>query len=54
MILLDVMLPGLSGFELMDLICLLEIPVIFLTARDAVEDRLRAVSGVRYRLEAET
>ena len=47
LILLDVMLPGLSGFELMDLICPLEIPVIFLTARDAVEDRLRAVSGVR-------
>lgn len=54
LILLDVMLPGLSGFELMDLICPLEIPVIFLTARDAVEDRLRAVSGVRYRLEVET
>lgn len=43
LILLDVMLPGLSGFELMELIRPLNIPVIFLTARDAVDDRVKGL-----------
>jgi DNA-binding response OmpR family regulator len=43
LILLDVMLPGLSGFELMEQIRPLGTPVIFLTARNAVEDRVRGL-----------
>ena len=43
LILLDVMLPGLSGFELMELIRPLGVPVIFLTARDSVDDRVRGL-----------
>jgi len=40
LILLDVMLPGLSGFELMRRIRSLDIPVIFITAKDALADRI--------------
>lgn len=43
LILLDVMLPGLSGFELMDYIRDLGIPVIFLTAKNAVNDRVKGL-----------
>lgn len=43
LILLDVMLPGLSGFELMEIIRPHGIPVIFLTARDAVNDRVKGL-----------
>lgn len=43
LILLDVMLPGLSGFELMEMIRPHGIPVIFLTARDAVNDRVKGL-----------
>lgn len=43
LILLDVMLPGLSGFELMNLIRPLEVPVIFLTARNSVDDRVKGL-----------
>lgn len=43
LILLDIMLPGMSGFELMELIQPLEIPVIFLTAKNAVEDRVKGL-----------
>lgn len=43
LVLLDVMLPGMSGFELMELIRPLGLPVIFLTARDAVDDRVRGL-----------
>lgn len=39
LILLDVMLPGVDGFELMDYIRPLGIPVIFITARNSVTDR---------------
>ena len=39
LVLLDVMLPGADGFELMEYIRPLEIPVIFITARTAVADR---------------
>ena len=43
LILLDVMLPGADGFELMDYIQPLEIPVIFITAKGLVEDRVRGL-----------
>ena len=43
LILLDVMLPGVSGFELMDYIGSLGIPVIFLTAKNSVNDRVRGL-----------
>ncbi|OZB90033.1 response regulator transcription factor [Paenibacillus sp. XY044] len=40
LILLDVMLPELDGFELMRRIRHLNIPVIFITAKDALADRI--------------
>ena len=43
LILLDVMLPGSDGFELMDYFAPLNIPVIFTTARDSVKDRIRGL-----------
>lgn len=43
LILLDVMLPGIDGFELMEYIKTLEIPVIFLTAKNAVKDRVKGL-----------
>ena len=43
LILLDVMLPGASGFELMDYIRPMGIPVIFLTARSDVNDRVKGL-----------
>lgn len=43
LILLDVMLPGASGFELMDYIRPMEIPVIFLTAKSDVNDRVKGL-----------
>lgn len=43
LILLDVMLPGVDGFELMDYIRPLGIPVIFITAKNSVTDRVRGL-----------
>lgn len=43
LILLDVMLPGLDGFELMQYIRPLEIPVIFITAKGDVADRVKGL-----------
>ena len=43
LILLDVMLPGIDGFELMDYIRVLGTPVIFLTAKNSVSDRVRGL-----------
>ncbi len=43
LILLDVMLPEIDGFELMEYIQPLEIPVIFLTAKSAVQDRVKGL-----------
>lgn len=40
LILLDIMLPKINGFELMDYIRFLKIPVIFLTAKSNVKDRV--------------
>ncbi|MBQ8663730.1 MAG: response regulator transcription factor [Eubacterium sp.] len=43
LILLDIMLPEIDGFELLDYIRPLGIPVIFLTAKNAVHDRVRGL-----------
>lgn len=43
LILLDVMLPNINGFELMDYIRPKNIPVIFLTAKSDVFDRVRGL-----------
>ena len=43
LILLDVMLPGINGFDLMEYFAPMEIPVIFITARSAVKDRIRGL-----------
>lgn len=43
LILLDVMLPEISGFDLMDEIRPLGVPVIFLTAKRSLQDRLRGL-----------
>lgn len=43
LILLDVMLPNADGFELMEYIRPLGTPVIFLTARGSVDDRVRGL-----------
>ncbi|NNN29134.1 response regulator transcription factor [Streptomyces sp. S3(2020)] len=44
-IVLDVMLPGVDGFEILQLLRAraIDVPVLFLTARDAVEDRVRGL-----------
>ena len=44
LILLDIMLPGLDGFEILDRIRNLNIPVIFLTAKNVLADK---VTGLR-------
>ena len=43
LILLDVMLPEVDGFELMEYIRPMEIPVIFLTAKASVQDRVKGL-----------
>ena len=43
LILLDVMLPGIDGFELMEYLAPLGVPVIFITARSAVKDRIKGL-----------
>ena len=43
LILLDIMLPGADGYELMDYIKTLEIPVIFITAKSKVEDKVKGL-----------
>ena len=48
LILLDVMLPGVDGFTLMDYIAPTGTPVIFLTARASVEDRVRGLRAGAY------
>lgn len=45
LILLDVMLPEFDGFELMEYIRPLEIPVIFITAKNAVADKVRGLKA---------
>ncbi len=48
LILLDVMLPGVDGFSLMEYIRPTETPVIFLTAKSSVEDRVRGLRAGAY------
>ena len=43
LILLDIMLPEINGYELLEYIIPLEIPVIFLTAKNAVDDRIKGL-----------
>lgn len=43
LILLDIMLPEINGYELMEYIKPTEIPVIFLTAKGAVNDRIKGL-----------
>lgn len=43
LVLLDVMLPGADGFEIMEYIRPLEIPVIFITAKNSVTDRVKGL-----------
>lgn len=43
LILLDVMLPGTDGFSLMEYIRAMGTPVIFITAKNAVQDRVRGL-----------
>lgn len=45
LILLDVMLPKIDGYELMEYIKPMGIPVIFLTAKSALEDKLRGLTS---------
>ena len=47
LIVLDVMLPDMEGFEVAERLgaARSQIPVIFLTARDSAEDKLRGLSG---------
>lgn len=43
--LLDVMLPGMDGFSLLDLLKEREIPVIFLTAKDDIGSKVQGLQG---------
>lgn len=43
LILLDIMLPGANGYELMEYIRPLETPVIFITAKGSLEDRVKGL-----------
>lgn len=43
LILLDIMLPGMDGFELMSYIQTLNIPVVFLTAKANVNDKVKGL-----------
>lgn len=43
LILLDIMLPGIDGYELLEYIKPLKIPVIFITAKGTVENRIKGL-----------
>lgn len=43
LILLDIMLPDINGYDLIDYIKLYEIPVIFVTAKTSVPDRVKGL-----------
>ena len=43
LILLDIMLPEVNGYELMEYIKPLDMPVIFITAKGSVEDRVKGL-----------
>ncbi len=45
LVILDIMLPGLSGFEVIERIQMIsQVPVIFVTAKGALEDKLKGLS----------
>jgi len=43
LVLLDIMLPGADGYDIIEYIKPLNIPVIFITAKDAVKDRVKGL-----------
>ena len=43
LILLDIMLPGASGYEVLEYAKTLNIPVIFITAKNSLEDRVKGL-----------
>ena len=43
--LLDIMLPGFNGYELLSYAKSLEIPVIFVTAKGTVEDKVKGLKS---------
>ena len=43
LVLLDIMLPGADGYEVLEYCRTLEVPVIFLTAKGTLEDRVRGL-----------
>ena len=43
LILLDIMLPGADGFDIMEYIRPLKVPVIFITAKHEVKDRVKGL-----------
>ena len=43
LVLLDVMLPGADGFDIMEYIRPLKVPVIFITAKSEVKDRVKGL-----------
>lgn len=43
LVLLDIMLPEVSGYELLEYIKPMEIPVIFITAKGSIEDRVKGL-----------
>ena len=45
LILLDIMLPGMDGFEIMENIRRYEVPVIFLTAKGDVDSRVKGLKS---------
>lgn len=45
LIILDVMLPKINGYELMEYIRPLQIPVIFLTAKATLDDRMKGLTS---------
>lgn len=51
LILLDIMLPGADGFDIMEYIKPLKVPVIFITAKNDVRDKVRGLKlGLRITL----
>lgn len=45
LVLLDIMLPGINGYELLDYTKTLELPVIFITAMGELEDRVKGLKA---------
>ena len=43
LVLLDIMLPKINGYELMEYLAQLQIPVIFITAKGSVQDRVKGL-----------